>query len=380
MTGREKIASAFSIEGAPEIAAVVPYEDLYIRDNWARLTSLPWWRRADPSIERQLEWRRDVRKYMRHDWFPVPGFRSADERKTLRIDPRDDGVFLVDTRTGREKRMEPPRIGGWGSSGEVASFRPANPPAAREDIDRLIPVSPRVEARDIQWHGSDDLAKAILAGYGGDLYPISQVSSPLWSCYGLWGFEGMMTMIVENPDLVGYACKRFLLNVAQQVQAAASLGAEAIWIEECLIDHISPESYRRLNVPVLSDLVAEIRATGLKSIYYFCGNPAGKWDYILSMGADALALEEGKKGFTIDIAEVVELVRGRCALLGNLDAIGVLQNGTEDQLRAEIVRQIAAGRKNGSRFIMSVGSPGTPGTTPDRFRLYCDLAHELGAL
>ena len=379
MTGREKVAAAFSSDGTPEIAVVVPYEELYIRDNWPRLTSCPWWQRKDPSIERQMEWRQEVRKYMRHDWFPVPWFYSTGERQVLRVHSRDDGVFLVDARTGRETRMEPPQVGGWGSSGEVASFRPTSPPVTREDVYRLVAGIPRVEVPNIEWRGSDDLARAILAGYGKDLYPISQVSSPLWSCYGLWGFEGMMAMIVENPDLVEYACGRFLRDAAQQVQAAASLGAEAIWIEECLTDQISPESFRRLNAPVMSDLVAEIRVAGLKSIYCFCGNPAGKWDHILSIGADALALEEGKKGFSIDIADVAELVCGRCALLGNLDAIGVLQNGTEEQLRAEIARQITAGRKNGSRFIMSVGSPVTPGTSPERFGLYCDLAHELGA-
>ena len=51
-----------------------------------------------------------------------------------------------------------------------------------------------------------------------------------------------------------------------------------------------------------------------------------------------------------------------------------------EQLRAEIARQIAAGRRNGSRFIMSLGSPVTPRTPVDRVRLYCDLARELGSL
>ena len=78
----------------------------------------------------------------------------------------------------------------------------------------------------------------------------------------------------------------------------------------------------------------------MKSIYYYCGDPTGKWDHILSVGADALALEESKKAFTIDIEDVVERVQGRCTLLGNLDAVGILQNGSEKQLRTEISRQI----------------------------------------
>ena len=107
------------------------------------------------------------------------------------------------------------------------------------------------------------------------------------------------------------------------------------------------------------------------------GNPADKLDYILNTGTDALALEESKKGFVIDIETIAEIVRGRCVLLGNLDSVRILENGTEMQLRAEIVRQIGAGRQNGSRFILSLGSPVTPGTPVEKVRLYCDLAHEL---
>jgi uroporphyrinogen-III decarboxylase len=61
-----------------------------------------------------------------------------------------------------------------------------------------------------------------------------------------------------------------------------------------------------------------------------------------------------------------------------LDAIVLLESGTEQEIRAEVARQIAAGRRNGSRFIMSLGSPVTPGTPVERVRLYCDLVHELG--
>ncbi len=34
MTGKEKIEAAFSIDGTPEIPAVICYEGIYIRDRW----------------------------------------------------------------------------------------------------------------------------------------------------------------------------------------------------------------------------------------------------------------------------------------------------------------------------------------------------------
>jgi uroporphyrinogen-III decarboxylase len=246
-----------------------------------------------------------------------------------------------------------------------------------EALEALIPVPAPFDRSRYIADGRADLAAQMLSTFG-EVYPFCHVPSPLWLCYGLWGFEGMMSMIATRPDLVRYACKRFLARSVRAVHEAAALGAAGVWIEECLTDMISPEAFAQLNLPCVRDLVDEIRALGLQSIYYYCGDPAGKWELLLDAQADALSLEESKKGFVIDIAEVAERTRGRCALLGNLDAIDLLPNGTERQLRAEITRQIAAGRRNDSRFVMSLGSPVTPGTPVERVRLYCDLVHELG--
>ncbi len=59
----------------------------------------------------------------------------------------------------------------------------------------------------------------------------------------------------------------------------------------------------------------------------------------------------------------------------NLDATG---QGTEEELRREMSRQIATGRRNKGRFVMSLGNPVTPGTPVGKVKLYCELVHELG--
>ena len=70
---------------------------------------------------------------------------------------------------------------------------------------------------------------------------------------------------------------------------------QAIWIDECLTDMLSPAMLESLSMPFLRRLIETIHAEGLMCIHMFCGNPAGKWDYLVSTGADALALEESKK-------------------------------------------------------------------------------------
>ena len=378
MTGREKIAASFTEHGTTQIGVVVPYEGLYVRDRWDALTGLPWWFQFEPRIDRQMDWRASVRQCMDIDWVTLPVHYSRQEQSSIRIQQEDEHVFLIDDGTGERTPLRRPAQSGWNPAGDVESHEPTDPPDTPEEIDALVPAPP-ADSVSLAKEGRDSLAKAILQGFGRGLYPIAQVSSPLWRCYDLWGFEGLMTRVRTNPELVKHACSRFLACSVHDAHCAAALGAQAVWLEECLTDMIAPQDFESINMPFLRELVQSIRSVDMKSIYYFCGNPAAKWEQILSAGADALALEEGKKGFQIDIEDVVAVVRGRCAVLGNLDAIDVLQNGTEDELRHEIRRQMAAGRKNKDKFVMSLGSPITPGTSPQRVRLYCDLSHELGA-
>ena len=378
MTGRQKIEAALSPGGTPEIPAVICYEGICIRDHWEELTSYPWWYRQSPDLHHQMLWHRETIEKIGQDWFRLPDFCTAEERQRVSIEARPEGVFQTDRRTGREERLTPPQVGGWSASGGLHSAHPDHMPETPEEIDALVPVPSASGVADPRRDGSADLAEEMLKAFGRDRFPIGHVASPLWCCYDLWGFEGMMIRVATRPDLVEHVCRRSLMQSTRSVHRAAALGAAGIWIEECLTDMVSAEAFERLNLPHLVRLVDEIRAAGMKSIYYFCGNPEGKWDLLLEAGADALSLEESKKGFSIDIEETVARVQGRCAVLGNLDAVGVLQDGNDPELRSEISRQIEAGRRNGNRFVMSLGSPVTPGTSMARVRSYCDLAHEIG--
>ena len=375
MNGRERIEAAFSSEGAPEIPAVICYEGIYVRDHWPQLTVAPWWIRHVTNVEVQEAWRRRVAAAIGQDWFQLPTGSSHVERFYLSVEEWNGEAILVDSRMGRTRPLTPPAIGGWPGH-RIASVHPEDRPQTERELDLLI--GPGETVAEVLADGRADLSRQILSDWGASLYPLRHVVAPLWSCYHIWGFEGLMLQIVDRPDLVRYAVDRYTERALRDIRLAARLGARGVWIEDCMTDMISPRHFMTYNLPSLRRLTAEIRAHDMHSIYYFCGNPTKKWALLLNTGADALSLEESKKGFVIDIDEVVERIDGRMILLGNLDAINLLEKASEDELRAEIARQIAAGRRNSSRFIMSLGSPVTPNTPASRVRLYCDLVHELG--
>lgn len=378
MTGRERIEAAFTAEGSRDLPAVICYESVFLRDHWSQLTRHPWWYLHAPEPERQVAWSRDVAAGIGQDWLQMFPWTSLEDEEYRTIEIQPDGVFVLDRRTGRREELAEPTVGGAGSEwGQPAT--PTDLPESPEEVDARIPVPGEGEGDTVAIENRRRVAAAVREALGKTIWLYRHVSSPFWKTYDLFGFEGLMTLTATRPELVKRACERYLQAALRNVREAAEHGAAGIWIEECFTDLISPAAYAELNKPFLGRLIDAIREAGMKSIYYFCGNPAGKWDLILSMNMDALGMEESKKNFRTEIEEIVEQVQGRCTLLGNLDAVGVLQNGSEERLRAEIRRHVEAGRRNGSRFILSLGSPVTPDTPVERVRLYCDLAHELGS-
>jgi len=64
-------------------------------------------------------------------------------------------------------------------------------------------------------------------------------------------------------------------------------------------------------------------------------------------------------------------------MFGNIDPVGIVQKGTDEQLREEVQRQVRIGRSVGS-FVISTGSPITPLTPVPRIRQFIDIAREIG--
>ena len=374
MTGREKIQAAFSKESTNEFPAVICYEDIYIRDHWQKLIKCPWWYGIDTNINNQIMWHSEIISAIGQDWFYLPRGYTKEDRENINIIQKPDGIFRVDKRTGEERRLYEPKIGGECYQDWNKSQTPATP----EEIDYIFWDDIQDKPEDIIKAGRNDLPERLLNGVCAGLSPLVHVSSPLQDCVSIWGFEGFMLMLNDNPELIKYTCGLIISLMEKGILELKIRGAETVWIEECYLDMISPGMFKEFNMPYITQVVEMIRAAGMKSVYYHTGDPAGKLKQILEIGADAVSFEESKKYFTINIEDIVDEVQGRCTVLGNLNATAFLPVCTTDELRTEISRMIIAGRKNKNRFIVSMGSPVTPGTSVEKVRLYCDFVHEIG--
>ncbi|MBN2583346.1 MAG: hypothetical protein JXL80_09765 [Planctomycetes bacterium] len=377
MTGREKILAALSPQGTRHTPIIVCYSEIFMRDQWENVTDVPWWGMHSQDIDMAVQVHRDLLAVTGEDrvrlWMSAP----RDDRRRYSIEGIDaERAKRIDTVTGEVEELLRPPPGGFVSHGDEGWSRNRDF-TSREQIDEALPLPPAETAESLAADGRSDKPRRMLAEFGGEKMPWTQLPSPWDPLFKLWGYEGLLIACAEQPDLVEYACRRVVQCTLNRMATWKAAGVELIWIEEGASDQISPEQHRRLILPHMQDLTAALREAGLKSLYYFTGNPNDRLDVLLASGADALSLEEGKKGYAIDLGEIVRKVDGRMALVGNLDAMSLMEHGSDDEVRTAVARQLEAGRINGGRFLFGYGSPITPGTPVARVRMVADTVHEL---
>ena len=122
---------------------------------------------------------------------------------------------------------------------------------------------------------------------------------------------------------------------------------------------ISVAFYERFALPYVRAMIEEIHALGKKAVLIYFGGVSDRLAQIGSLDADALSVETSMKTYTNDLGEIGAQLGDRLCLWGNIDPVGIVQDGTEDLLAVAVQEQVAIGRRLG-RFIVSTGSPPHP--------------------
>ncbi len=178
---------------------------------------------------------------------------------------------------------------------------------------------------------------------------------PYWACYSALGFAGLMESMHSDGKLLDALIERATHNALQRVKLTVESGIECLFIEECLCssDMISEQDYLRYSYPAAEAVLHAARAAGLRTVYYFCGGVEGRLKHLARLPAHALAFEEGKKDFEIDIGRVRNAVGVLRPLLGNID-VTALRDADAEGIGRLVAQQM---RDAGPMLATSCGSP-----------------------
>lgn len=319
----------------------------------------PDWIHTHPAETRTWAARGEMR-------FVEGGWLYADRQSGETMDMSEPGRLQLPSATRYSHAARASTTDVWDASAGLNT---------RADVDRLVPIrSTRELAEEGVFKVTENLAARV-----GDRMPLSVIApTPFWSAYGWLGFQGMMVMMREKPQLFTYLMERQAGQRMELLRGQATAGVRYVWMEECLssADLISPRDYERFAFETAAPYIAEVRKLGLTVILYYCGDVMPRLPWLIQLGMDALAVEESKKGFSVDIADVIAQASGTCCIFGNVDAVQVMSEGTREAIEAEVKRQLRFG-KQAKGFVLSQGSPFTLDTPPERIGWFISCARRF---
>jgi uroporphyrinogen-III decarboxylase len=247
-------------------------------------------------------------------------------------------------------------------------------PRDQAEVDALVPLC---TTEELLRNGSLEAVRRLIEARGARLFIASGMITPYLECYFLLGFVGLMTMPYDNPKLFHYLLQRRTKALLALAQAYAQIGVHGVFIEEAFTaaDMISAKFYDEFVFPYDLALLDEFRRLGLPTIFCITGDVLPRLPRLIELAPTALAVEESKKGFQVDLGEIAEGVGKRMALFGNLDATRV-QDWSDDELAHQLETQWQAARP-ARGFVASMGSPFPLDTSMERVTAFFATARKL---
>jgi len=242
------------------------------------------------------------------------------------------------------------------------------------DADAVAPTWDPQAAIDA---GATEYALRAQARWGEQHLLYGSAGGPFWSAYASLGFAGLMESLRADPAALAAIIARHAETVCATVEVWAAAGVRCLFVEECFSssDLISEADYLRFSLPAAREVLQHARDLGLRTVYYYCGGIDRRVEHLATLSADALAFEESKKGFAIDLAEIRRIVGPERPLLGNIDAVLL-----RDAERGTIERAVRAQwQVAGPLLATSCGSPLTLDTPAWKLDALVEATENLAA-
>lgn len=192
------------------------------------------------------------------------------------------------------------------------------------------------------------------------------IEGPIAEGADLRGINNLMTDFFDDPafvrDLFGFVVELELGFAREQIRA----GADVIGIGDAAASLIGPQIYQEFVWPFEKRLVDGVKSMGAKVRLHICGNTRKHLEHMSQLGCDIVDLDS-----LAGLSEARHKMGPSQVLLGNINPVTVLQNGTPEAVTAAIAQ---CHRDSGSRYIVGAGCEVPRGTPVENLRALCAYA------
>ncbi len=192
------------------------------------------------------------------------------------------------------------------------------------------------------------------------------VEGPIAEAADLRGINSIMTDFFDDErfveDLFGFVTEMELRFARLQIEA----GADVIGIGDAAASLVGPQIYREFVWPWERRLVEGIQAAGARARLHICGNTRRLLPEMGRLGCDIVDLDS-----LAPLDEARAQMGPEQILLGNINPVKILRNGTPDLVTATVAE---CHRQAGPRFMVGAGCEIPPDTPEENVRALCEYA------
>ena len=196
------------------------------------------------------------------------------------------------------------------------------------------------------------------------------VEGPCAEGADLRGINTLMLDFMDDPafvtDLFEFCLEMALAFGKAQIEA----GADLIGVGDAAASLVGPQIYNEFVLPFERRLAGGLQEMGGRVRLHICGNITRILEPIGTLGCDVVDLD-----FMVPVADARAAMGDDQVLLGNLDPVRDIRDGTPESIRAALAE---CHRQAGPRFIVGAGCEITRDTPPENVRAMTQFAKKPG--
>lgn len=192
------------------------------------------------------------------------------------------------------------------------------------------------------------------------------IEGPCAEAADLRGINTLMIDFFDDPGFVRDLFEFTLQLGIRFARAQVDAGADFIGVGDAAASLIGPQFYQEFVWPYEKRLVQQLHAMGTRVRLHICGNICPLLENIGRLGCEIVDLD-----FMVPVEQARRAMGDSQILLGNLDPVRMLKNGSPQSIAAAIAE---CHRQAGPRFIVGAGCEIPRATPPANLRVLTEYA------